>query len=54
MHSLTKNDLKRILSVFGREIDNRAPKAEMVAAMMQLKDDIVHNRVSTEERGDAE
>lgn len=51
VQSFTKIDLQRILRPFEWKLDKRALKAEMVAAILQLKHDVIHNWVSMEGKG---
>lgn len=44
--SFTKRDLQATLAVFGRRLELRVPKRELVAAVLQLKQDIVDETVN--------
>lgn len=46
--SFTKNELQAMLDVFGRRIETGVPKAQLVDAVLQLKQDIIEENVNLE------
>lgn len=49
INAFTKSELQEMLRSFGRPIELRAPKAQLVTAMLQLKHDITEENVNLEE-----
>lgn len=49
INSFTKNELQEVLGAFGRRYEMRVSKSQLVAAVLQLKQDIIDETVSWEE-----